>query len=398
MKRLILLTILSNLLLCACTFGVSQEFAPPTPLVVVPTPISEQHETVQPVATASEGETAGDLTPPTLPIPTPYATNESTSLAQVDNLYFAASSYGLPQGLFPSGTEEVFAIWDYADMSDDDVLRRVWLKNDEEWLVREETWDVVTYGSSGTRRDVSVYDFEGSGLAPGLYELELYVNDTIQALSTFQIQEEQNLATSTETQLAWVKDGHILMLDAWDGSQRELARVAEGNEIVELVWLSDARHLLYVDQQPAEPDGPPWPHHALWLVDTETAVTRQLSSYEENLHRIAVLPGARYIRTIAGTDFGDACFMDRHLIFMELDENYQRLTLHNLRDFKGALADTPYWFYPEDAGKWLSDRGYEVSVSAFCLTPDMGASAEDLALIGRYRLDLEEGTAVKIGD
>ena len=396
MKRIILLILLNTLLLSACSVGVSQEFEAPTPIVVVPTAVAQQSEDVLPVATESLMETAVPITP------TPYAANENTSAAQFDNLHFAASGIGLSQGLFAGGTEEVFAIWDYTDLSDTDVVRRVWLKDGVEWLVREEAWDVATYGSSGTRRDISVYDFEGSGLESGSYQLVLYVNDVYQTEATFQIGDGQNLATSleasTETELAWVQDGRILMLDTSDGSQRELAQVAETHEIVELVWLPDARHLLYVEQQPAQLDGPPWPHHALWLVDTETAVTRQLSSYAENLHRIAVLPDAHYIRTIAGSDFGDACFIDRQLIFMELDANYERLTLHNLRDLEGELTDKPYWFYPEDAGKWISDRGYEVSVSAFCLAADMGASEEDLALIGRYRLDLEAGTAVKIGE
>ncbi|MCB8945334.1 MAG: hypothetical protein H6658_16425 [Ardenticatenaceae bacterium] len=395
MKRLMLLTVLLNLLLSACSVGVSQEFQAPTPLVVVPTsPVA----TVGPVATGEMAATAVIITPTSFPVPTPYATIDSAALGRFTNLHFATAGNGLAQGEFTGGTEQVFAIWDYTNMSGEDTVRRLWLKDGEEWLVREEAWNMAAYGSSGTMRDISVYDFEGSGLESGSYQLNLSVNGVEQAWAVFQIRAEQNLATSTETQLAWVKNGHILMLDAWDGTQRQLAQVDEGHEIVELLWLPDARHLLFVVQRPSEASGPPWPHHAIWLVDTQTNSSQQLSSYDENLHRIALLPDAKYIRTIAGSDFGDACFMDRQLIFMKLDENYQRLTLINLHDFEGDLQDKPYWFFPEDAGQWLSDRSYEVSVTAYCLSAEMGASEADLALIGRYRLDLEERTAVKISN
>ena len=378
MKQLTFITLIC-LYLSACSLGIAQEFPLPTPVLVVPTAPSVEG-----------GATAVVITPTANMVP-----SSTTEMAQFNNLYFANAGNGLPQAIFSAGTEQVFAIWDYAHMSNGDVVRRVWTKNDADWLVREEAWDTVQYGQSGTIRDISVYDFEGNGLESGSYQLVLYVNDVYQASALFQIQSERNLATSTETQVAWVQDSHVLMLDAWDGSQRELTQVDETHEIVELLWLPNARHLLFVDQQPS-PEGAPWPQHAIWLVDTETAVVQQLSSYDENLHRMALLPEAHYIRTIAGTDFGDACFMDRQLIFMKLDETYQRLTLINLRDLAGELADKPYWFFPEDAGKWVSDHEYEVAVTAYCLSGEMGTSESDLALIGRYHLDLEAKTAVAI--
>jgi hypothetical protein len=69
-----------------------------------------------------------------------------------------------------------------------------------------------------------------------------------------------------------------------------------------------------------------------------------------------------------------------------------------LQDFAGVLADKPYWFFPEDEGKAISDHEYEIGLTAYCLTAEMGAGAEDLALIGRYRLDIEMGTAFKVDD
>ena len=64
-------------------------------------------------------------------------------------------------------------------------MRRVWTKNGVEWLVRESAWEVGNYGSTGTIRDVSVFDFEGSRLEPGSYQLTLYLNGIRQAQAAF---------------------------------------------------------------------------------------------------------------------------------------------------------------------------------------------------------------------
>ena len=403
MTRLIILTFIS-LLLSACSLGVSQELPPSTSAVVIPTPILRSNATpTTQDALPTDGSvlTSGYPPPTTTPFTPPQFQITRTPFAEFYNLHFASSSDGLPQSTFANGTEEVFAIWEYANLSEEYVIRRVWEKNHKEWLVREEAWNVNHYGSNGIVNDISIYDFEGSGLEPGLYHLKLYVNGGFPlAEASFEIQAAtptpEFLSTSTETQVAWVADDQTLILDAWDGSQRQLALATK---IVELLWLPDARHLLYVDQQPqADPNGPPWPQHAVWLVDTETAESHQISTYDENLHRISLLPGARYLRTMPGSDFGDACFMDRGLVFVELDEDYQRVALHNFHDFEGVPIDQDYWFFPEDAGKWFSDHEYDVNLTAYCMSAEMGTSEEDLALIGRYRMDLEAGTAIRIGD
>jgi len=202
-----------------------------------------------------------------------------------------------------------------------------------------------------------------------------------------------SLSAVAGTQVVWVHEGGTLMLNTWDGRQRELIRA---HEIVELLWLSDSRHLLYVDQQePTDPNDPPWPKHTLMVVDTETGEQWQLGTPAEDLHRIAFLPGERYVRAIAGSDWGDACFMNRRLIFVEVDQNYRRVALHDWRDFDSVLSDKPYVFFPKDVGEPVSDHEYEVSLTAYCLAGS-GVSQEDLALISRYRLDLEAGTIVNV--
>jgi hypothetical protein len=101
------------------------------------------------------------------------------------NLRFALTDDGAAQSVFPGGTDEVYALWDYTGMSPADNIRRIWFRDDEIWLTREEGWEWGEYGGEGTMRDISVYDNEGSGLAAATYRLQLYVNDELQQEATF---------------------------------------------------------------------------------------------------------------------------------------------------------------------------------------------------------------------
>ncbi len=365
----------------------------PQDALIEPTILGDENNSSAPEATAIITTTA---IPNEVLSTTPTSTHANA--ARFYKLHFNLSgNNSIPQVVFPAGTEEVFAIWDYANISPGDVIRRVWMKNGAEWLVREETWDSALYDSDGVVSDVSVYDFEGSGLESGIYHLTLYINEVHQAESSFEIgvATDAGLSASSGAQLAWVQAGHTLMLDTQEAAPRELA---QANEIVELRWLPDGQHLLYVDQQTTDQGGPPWPRHLLWLVDTVTGEQWQLSSVERNLHRLGPANNEQFIRTLSGSDYSDACAMDRQLVFVELDENYQLVALHQQREFDSVLTSKPYSFFPADVGKWVSDHEYDVNLTAFCLVPGMTASEEDLALPGRYRFNLETMTSVKLND
>ena len=70
-------------------------------------------------------------------------------------------------------------------MQNGDRIRRIWFRDEQIWLTREENWNWGKYGSSGSVLDNSVYDHEGNGLKPAKYHLQLYVNDNLQQEATF---------------------------------------------------------------------------------------------------------------------------------------------------------------------------------------------------------------------
>lgn len=127
--------------------------------------------------------------PTSLPtiIPTPISTAPTFT-----NLHFAPADSTIPQNIFAAGAEEIFAVWDYANMSATDTVRRVWHYNGEEWLIREDVWDMGQYGENGRISDVSIYNFNGTGLEQGEYTLFLYINNTLVIEHTFVVGTDTN--------------------------------------------------------------------------------------------------------------------------------------------------------------------------------------------------------------
>ncbi|MBI5930768.1 MAG: hypothetical protein HY862_15770 [Chloroflexi bacterium] len=99
---------------------------------------------------------------------------ESNLGPRFSNLRFATSGNGTAATNFPNGTKAVFAIWDYANMPNAAQVRRIWTRDGVAVADRTELWDFSKYGTSGTVRDVSLFD-NVVGLTPGTYQVRLLV-------------------------------------------------------------------------------------------------------------------------------------------------------------------------------------------------------------------------------
>lgn len=178
--------------LAACTRGGSEAaptqdpntviFATFTPdaLPTVQTDLPPGEATLPPAATIPPEE--GQQPPPA-----PAATRLSL-------LRFGATGNGPEMSAFPLNSEEVCAIFDYRDMTAADVIRRVWLLNDQLYVERQEPWPMDKYGASGTARDVCLFDridgfIDGSvdGIDPGRWRVELYLNGNAEQSAEFTV-------------------------------------------------------------------------------------------------------------------------------------------------------------------------------------------------------------------
>lgn len=193
MKKQLLLGPLLILLLASCRFLAvdGSTFQEVTPTAVIGVLATTQPKPASPLSAPA---TSAFATQPTQPAPTaivptisPSAAATQQSQIRFRDLRFASDPDARPQQVFPAGTEEIFAVWEYRDMNAGDRVRRIWFRDEQIWLTREELWNANHYQNNGSVRDVSVYDNEGSGLDPGTYRLQLYVNDNLQQEGSFTV-------------------------------------------------------------------------------------------------------------------------------------------------------------------------------------------------------------------
>lgn len=117
-------------------------------------------------------------------VPEKEGTPEPAAFRQ---LRFATENDGVSQVTFLSGTQEIYALWDYVGITNGDTMRRIWYLNDQLYVERGEGWNFGKYGSSGTRGDVFMYDYI-DGIDSGRWRVELYLNGELQVEGGFTVQ------------------------------------------------------------------------------------------------------------------------------------------------------------------------------------------------------------------
>jgi hypothetical protein len=164
--------------------AVRNVLAPYQPRQTMPTPPNLPVVTPLPAPTIVPTATSPLISHST---PSPAPVSSSASGDYFCCLRFATGPYAQEAEIFPAGTEIIYAIWDYKGLSADDRIRRIWIRDNLIWITREEKWDWENYGAEGTVRDLSIFDYEGSGLESAEYRLQLYINDELQQDRSFVI-------------------------------------------------------------------------------------------------------------------------------------------------------------------------------------------------------------------
>jgi hypothetical protein len=190
MRRLLMVvTLLTAMFLVACERGTTDPVGTPPPLstldpnVVVPTP------TLGEELPGPNGEEDPGFEVPTIATPAPFpsaTTAPPVGTVRFTNLRFAISGNGQGQATFPTGTQEIYAIWDYTGMTANDKMERIWFHNNEEYVAREQQWPFETYGFTGTVRDIYLYDYV-DGVDDGQWRVELYLNGELQVIGNYTV-------------------------------------------------------------------------------------------------------------------------------------------------------------------------------------------------------------------
>src|SRR5260221_3192323 len=108
--------------------------------------------------------------------PTPDAHSDVRAVVGINftDLTFGATPDSAPTWYFPSGTQEIFARWNYHDVPQGATLNRKWYRNDKLFLEKSEAWK-PEWGTTGVMNHISIYDHI-SGLLPGNYYVLISLN------------------------------------------------------------------------------------------------------------------------------------------------------------------------------------------------------------------------------
>jgi hypothetical protein len=304
---------------------------------------------------------------------------------------------------FPAGTKAVYAIWDYQNMRDGLMVRREWYWDGQPWITREEPWDFKKYGANGTIRDISIFDNE-TGLNSGVYQLRLYIDNVPQGLSsgiwspvtpwiTFKIgTEEEYTGYMSPDYLSAVDvfDERRIVLQASGGISK---KIFTGREVPFVSWFPDGRHFLFVDR---DRSGQKYGTNLgvrddLWMVEVPSGKLQLLYKNDIMFTGRAgpvVSPDGRYIASLEGSGFGDACLVDSRLIFIELASDYGSMRLIQQAEFSGLPSFEGGSIYPVEDGAWQSENEYLVTLDGTCTA--------DKSKLGPYVFNLREKTATQV--
>ena len=349
----------------------------PTPTTFIPSPTATLIPTV----------------PPLLPSPTP-----APASPQFFNARFTLDpNTALYQNIFPAKTKRIYAVWEYRNMRDGMKVRRDWYYNNTLWISREEPWDYSKYGSSGTMRDISVYDLD-VGLLPGSYRFELYIEAQPQPIfggiywPTFTISPNEFQLQSIApdgSRIALVHDLSLLSIVDPNGNVQDMY---SGIEIANLAWFPDSQHILFVDrdrsgQVPGTNRGL---RDDLWILDVISGGTYRLYESEGALGIVGGLvisPDGGHAASAGGSGYGDACFVDLQVIFLRIAADFQSAEVIQQKQFAGLPTIPDSSVYPMEGGAWQSSDEFEVPLRVAC--------DPDETLSGQYVFDLSSMTATK---
>ena len=386
MKKVTVFLLAVVFLSSGCSFNVEVV----TPVSSSVDPLSETQAVETPIATA--------LTPQVTPAPglTP-TTSDPVFFGAYTTLDQAAT---LGQSSFPAGTKQVFAIMMYQNMRAGLTIRREWYLDGKIWLTREEPWDYAKYGISGNMQDVSIYDTE-VGLDSGAYQLRVYIDNVQQPIGSdmatlnylnFVIQPYEAYTGIVSPDFQWTAEiygGKRIVIRDVNGSPKDLYT---GREIPYLTWFANSRELLFVDrdrsgQQAGTSIGV---RDNLWIADVQTGDYHLLyASYTafSGSNGLVLSTYERYIVSLEGSGYGDACMVDSRFIFFELANDRQSVTVMRQDQFTGLPTSSDGMVYPLEDGAWEADNLFHVTLDGTC--------GIDRAQLGQYVFNISAETATK---
>jgi len=169
--------------------------------------------------------------------------------------------------------------------------------------------------------------------------------------------------------------------------------ITTGREIPRLVWLPDNQHLLFVDRDRSGQQGQTTVgiRDELWIADIATLDSHPLYRSDTMLgenYGIVISPDGRFVATIDGSGYGDACSVDTHLIFFELaSDDFRIVNTIKQKQFTGVPSVPNGSVYSHEVGAWQDNTHYLTKLSEAC---------NEQSQLGMYSFDVANKNATNV--
>lgn len=388
MKRLFILILTIAFFLSGCSFDM--HWVTPAPTV----PVEATESLVTPI-----------VFPSAAPVSAPTGAPVGFTPNPDDALFYAAYAVTDPvdprgRSAFPAGTERIYVLWHYQNMSAGMMVKREWLLDGKVWLTREEPWDFAKYGAFGIMQDVSIYDLN-TGLPSGVYQLQMYIDGVQQPIGAdtmfgpedwlnFQVLPHGSITEAASPDSKWsaaVINGNRLTVRDVNGAPSD---IFEGAEIPHFAWFPDSRHIVFVSRDRSGQVGESRQgiRDELWIADVARKENVLLYESETMLGvttGLSISPDGRFFGISEGTSGGDACFVLLKLLFFEIAPDFGSIRVMEQKQFDGIPGNPDTSVYPTAPGTWLDATHFSAPLSFTCVT--------DESLAGEYVFDLVNGKA-----
>jgi hypothetical protein len=155
-----------------------------------------------------------------------------------------------------------------------------------------------------------------------------------------------------------------------------------GTQIPAMLWTPDSLHILFINRDSAGDQ--------LWSVNVLSLDTALLVQSDTTLGvntGLMLSPDGHSVATSEGSEYGDACVVSLHLVFVEMGADYRSARIFYQKQFTGLPVNIDSSIYPSGMGSWQSSTQFVSPIKLTCTT--------DESLMGNYLFDLSTLSVAK---
>jgi dipeptidyl aminopeptidase/acylaminoacyl peptidase len=165
--------------------------------------------------------------------------------------------------------------------------------------------------------------------------------------------------------------------------------LAARTAVVDFDWLPDGAHAIYTLADRTEQVDPQLRigiKNSIWIAGADS---RNPVKIADGVHDGRVSPDGKSVAALAGSGYGDACFVDQRLVFLLLAPDLtsaQRVDVDGFEEYPQARGDGT--FYPSSNVTWVSSRLALGEFSTTCLAVPGAAGRYVIDPIGGHMLQI----------